>query len=132
MSKMIPIHYATIQNGMMHWKDRERLSMWLSSLRGDVEVIIRCKFSRRSTKQNNYYWAYLGIIEKETGDIADDLHEFFKRKFLPPRHITILKQEIRLPGSTTKLSKFDFMEYITKIEALSGIPAPNPEDYYLI
>lgn len=131
MPKFTPIHYATIQQGVMQWKDRDRLGKWLSSLKGDVEVIIRKKMSRRSTKQNNYYWAYLAIIEKETGDIADDLHEFFKRKLLAPEFKTILGYEIRLPRSTTKLDKLEFTEYITKIEALSGIPAPNPEDYYL-
>jgi hypothetical protein len=62
-----------------------------------------------------------------TGDNADDLHEFFKRKCLPPRFIKAQGQEVRIPGSTTDLSKDAFGEYLDKIAALSGVPLPDPE-----
>ena len=85
--------------------------------------------NKRSLSQNFYYWTYLGIIENETGNSADDLHEIAKRKFLPPRFVKSLDgKEIRLPGSTTGLSKTEFSEYLHKICAWSGVPLPNPED----
>jgi len=83
----------------------------------------------RSNNQNNYYWMYLGIISDETGDNANDLHEFFKRKLLPPRFIKVLGKEVKLPATTTTLSKADFAKYIMFIEHLTVIPAPDTEKY---
>jgi hypothetical protein len=84
--------------------------------------------TKRSHSQNNFYWMYLGIIERETGNNGDDLHEFFKRKFLPPRFATVLGQEIKLPASTTTLSKSAFADYLDCISALTDVPLPSPSD----
>jgi hypothetical protein len=54
---------------------------------------------------------YLEVIARETGDNADDLHEFFKRKLLPLVFKTIRGEEIKLPASTTDLDKVAFGEY---------------------
>lgn len=79
----------------------------------------------RSNNQNALLWFYLGIIATETGNNEDDLHEYFKRKFLPPRFVTVLKQEIKLPSSTTELSKNEFGDYLDKICALTNVPIPD-------
>jgi hypothetical protein len=80
----------------------------------------------RSSSQNRYYWTYLEVIARETGDNADDLHEFFKRKLLPPVFKTIRGEEMKLPASTTDLNKNDFTEYLDKIAALTLVPLPDP------
>ncbi len=100
---------------------------------GKYTVTLSDTKPRRSTNQNNYYWLYLGIIEEETGNLASDIHEYAKRKFLPPRFITVKGETIKVPGSTTKLTKTEFGEYLDKISAWSGITLPNPEDagYYV-
>jgi len=84
----------------------------------------------RSNQQNRFYWKYIRILSEETGDNENDLHEFFKRKFLPPRFVRVLGREIKLPASTSKLSKKDFSEYIMRIEALTGILSPDTEKYF--
>lgn len=132
MSKPTIIHQASTDGkGNIKFKDKSKFISCLLSLAGDIEIIIRKKKKDRSDKQNRYYWAYLGIISDETGDNVDDLHEFFKRKFIPPVYKKILGVETKLPGSTVDLSQVEFMDYITRIEVLTQIPAPNPEDYYL-
>lgn len=83
---------------------------------------------KRSRSQNNLYWVFLHAIAKETGNDADDIHEYAKRKFLPPRFITINGEEYKIPGTTTGLSKNDFSEYMDKVSAWSGVPIPNPAD----
>ena len=35
----------------------------------------------RSNQQCRFYWMYLGIIESETGNLANNMHEYFKRIF---------------------------------------------------
>ena len=85
----------------------------------------------RSSQQNSYYWVYLDIISHETGNAADDLHFFFKDRFLAKKEIVIWgkKNNFRLeaPPSTTKLNKVEFGEYLKAIEHLTEIPLPDPK-----
>jgi len=81
---------------------------------------------KRTLDQNAFMWMYLGVIEKETGNLADDLHELFKRKFLPPIPKKILGIEFRKPASTTDLTKQEMSEYLDKISAFTEIPIPEP------
>lgn len=90
-----------------------------------VVIEIELEKAKRSLDQNALYWLYLGVIEKETGNLATDLHELFKRKFLPPIPKKILGVEFKLPNSTTDLSKADFGEYLDKISAFTEIPIPQ-------
>jgi len=100
--------------------------MWAQDHDG-ARLIIEEEKPVRSLSQNSYYWVYLGVIADETGDNAEDLHEFFKRKLLPPVFKTIQGEEIKLPRSTTDLSKGEFTEYLDKICALTNIPLPDPK-----
>lgn len=89
-------------------------------------IIVR-DIPKRSGQQNRYYWEYLGLIESETGQDANELHEIFKRLFLPPKFVLYKSKEIKLPSTTTTLSKSDFSDYLDKICAESNVPLPDPE-----
>ncbi|MBS4082942.1 MAG: hypothetical protein KGZ73_05275 [Rhizobiales bacterium] len=91
-----------------------------------VSIVISEDKPSRSRSQNSFYWTYLEVIARDTGDNADDLHEFFKRKLLAPVFKTIRGEEVKLPRSTTDLDKLEFTEYLDKIAALTGIPIPDP------
>ncbi|MBV9825190.1 MAG: hypothetical protein JO001_05905 [Alphaproteobacteria bacterium] len=120
---------ATAHNGQLDFGsdfNQQRLRLYLSDHEGKQLRLDEIK-TVRSLSQNRYYWVYLGIIERETGNNADDLHEYLKRKLLPPRFVEVLGQEIRLPASTTGLSKADFGDYLDKIASLSGVPLPDPQ-----
>lgn len=86
---------------------------------------------KRSLTQNAYYWVYLNVISEETGNDIDDLHEFFKHKYLPFKTITIKGKKgehtFKRITSTSELSKNDFGEYLDKICAATGIPLPDPQ-----
>lgn len=104
------------------WRD------YLAGLPEDTKLVIdidKAK-NKRSLSQNAFYWLYLGVIENETGNTAQDLHELFRRKFLKPTIKTILGKEYTLPSSTTSLSKHEFTEYLDKICAEVEIPIPDP------
>ena len=96
------------------------------------EFTIKKKEEKRTLSQNNLYWVFLQKIEFETGNIATDLHEDFKRRFLPPRFIHIKGKgsvrELKIPGSTTELSKIQMGEYMDKISADSEIAIPSAEE----
>jgi len=90
-----------------------------------VIIEIELEKSKRSLDQNALYWLYLGVIEKETGNLATDLHELFKRKFLPPIPKKLLGVEFKIPASTTELNKIEFGEYLDKISAFTEVPIPQ-------
>lgn len=89
-------------------------------------LVIELEKKGRSHSQNAYYWVYLGVIARETGDTANDLHELFKRKFLPPVIKSVRGEELSVARSTTELSKVEFGEYLERICALVEIPLPDP------
>jgi hypothetical protein len=123
--KLIPIFKAEIKNGILIHKNAVKFQSYLNSLNGEVEVVVRKHNKKRSHNQNNLYWAYLNIIEQETGDSANDLHEYFKRTHLTPKFITACKHTIKIPRSTTELSAGEFGEYMEKICRETNIPIPD-------
>lgn len=90
-----------------------------------IESLVRT----RSLSQNNLYWMYLEIIERETGNNANDLHEYFRRTLLSPKWLKVMGKEIKVPKSTTELKKNEFSEYMEKICAETGVPIPDTEQY---
>lgn len=120
--------HALIRNGKltMGKVPAERFDKWKRGNEG-VEVVIQPWKPTRSSSQHRYYWVYLGVIAKETGELENDLHQLFKRKFLPPVFRTVMGEEVSTPRSTTKLSKADFGDYLDKICALTNVPMPDPE-----
>lgn len=106
----------------------KQFTEWLEMNEGKAITLELEKLSR-SGSQQRFYWVYLAAIERETGNLADDLHEFFKRKFLPPVFKTILGTEVKMPASTKGLDKMQFTDYMDKICALTNVPIPDAEKY---
>lgn len=91
-----------------------------------VVITIDKATNKRTKTQNNYYHFYLSIIEKETGELAYDLHNLFKRKLLPKKFKVVLGQEIEQEPTTTTLDKIEFSDFLDKICAMTGVPIPDP------
>ena len=107
------------QNELNKFKDGEEVFISLSN-----------KKPKRSDQQNRYYWLYLGIISTETGEQdIEALHELFKGKFLGRKIKEVLGYNVLVKGSTTKLDKLEFCDYIRAIENLTGVQAPSVENY---
>jgi len=130
MGNITPKFHGKIVDGKIIFNNEIRFFQYLKGLAGEVYVMVGKEKKTRSIQQNNYYWAYLTIISQDNGDNPDDLHEFLKRKLLPPRIGKVLGKEFQLPTSTTMLSKQEFSDYVRDIEILTGIPAPSPEEYF--
>lgn len=124
---------ATVQDGKPVVAALEKLKKYLCGLEGKrIEVSIEPRTRPRSLSQNAYYWAYLRIISDETGDDENSLHEYLKRLLLPPKfmhvHLSGTEVEVKVPASTSDLSKSDFAEYLERICATTGVPLPDPRD----
>lgn len=107
-------------------ENRMRFSNWLRANPGKELRIEPYEKPKRTNQQLRFYWFYLEIIEQETGNLAADLHEYFKRALLPPKWLKVMSKELKVPGSTRGLSKAEMSEYMDKICALTNVPIPDP------
>ena len=86
-------------------------------LANEWEVLIHKAKSKRSVEQNALYWAWIAVVEAETGNDKDGLHEYFKHKFLINQVLTVFGENIEKQPTTTKLNTKEFSEYMEKIRA---------------
>lgn len=82
-----------------------------------IQVTIEEYDPKRSTQANRRYWLVIGAIAKETGNDKDEVHEFFKQKFLGERVVEIAGERATVRPSTTRLKKHEFNDYMEKVEA---------------
>jgi len=117
MSRPIPRFKAKIKNGEIVPEDKGAYNLHLATLQGeDVAIVIKKWRGQRSKKQNRYLWGGVyRIISDVTGHTEDELHEFFKTKFLRKK-VNVLGEDRTVVGSTTKLNTKEFTDYIEKIK----------------
>jgi hypothetical protein len=97
-----------------------------------VTLYVSNRKPKRTQQQNRYYWGvYLPMISKETGELdLDALHKLFTGKFLSNGIKEVLGEKVRMTKSSATLTISEFMEFITAIEAETGIEAPPTENYF--
>lgn len=102
--------------------------MLLADIEWKGEYIVRIEKAKakRSLDQNAYYWFYLKLVSDSCGHTPQELHEIFKRLFIPPKIIKWKKTTIKTPGSTSDLNKPQFGEYLDRICAETNILLPDP------
>ena len=124
--QFVPRFFGTVARGRLLLDNQDSFKSYLASLNGEVELVLQKYRKTRTDRQHRFYWAYLHLVAEETGHTEDDLHEFFKAKFLGSRIVMVLGETIEMRVSTTDLSKTGMAEYMDKISALTGVPIPDP------
>lgn len=77
----------------------------------------------RTNSQNRLYWKWVNAIRlhilDSTGKAfsSDEVHEFFKSKFLPSREVEIGGEVRNCKGSTAVLNTQDMAEYMDRIDS---------------
>lgn len=102
---------------------------------GDVPV--RVVFERvkrtRSRLANAYYWGVvLRSASQAFGYHPDELHEYFKARFLVAARLTVGDDERDVPASTARLTVQQFADYTDRIIlflAEQGVIVPPPGEY---
>ncbi len=133
-NKINPIFLGEVKNGKIVLDTeaiRERWRIRLYLLEGNkVELTVQKRRSKRSKKQNNYYWgAVLPLIADQVGMLDEEVHDALRVKFL-----TIHGDKLDTVRSTATLSTGEFVEYIMNIEMWAqeflGIERfPDPDEY---
>lgn len=80
------------------------------------DVQIKPYQSRRSVDANRRLWALHKLAASETGHSVEELHELCKAKFLPRRTVKVGDEEIEVYGSSAKLNKKDFRDFMDRTE----------------
>lgn len=111
---MIETH-ATVKNCELIFSSK--IGSLLRPLEGkELVVTIKTRRKTRTDKQNRYYWA--GIIRRiaeATGNNDHDIHEFCKRKFLPPKVLVIENKQFLVVASTPDCNTVEFWDYCENI-----------------
>ena len=100
------------------------------------EITVKRHRKRRTLKQNRMYWNWCeevaGHVSEYTGYDKDEIHEFFKQKFLTPRVIEINGETVK-KWSTKNLTTAEMSAYMNKIYAWVttelGLLLPVPQDW---
>lgn len=122
MSQKIEL-VATVKEGKLIFLDPAVANavIWKIKEGENVIVSIKRRSKNRTLKQNAFYWAVvLPVIAEETGHTVNEVHEAYKRLFLPPKLIEFGSMRFKEPGSTADLSTEDFWKYIEEIRAHAG------------
>lgn len=128
----MPRWYGDVENGTLTLHEKQNFHLYLVSLSGKVELLVYEWRAKRTDRQNRYYWAYVRMIAEETGHTEDELHEFFKQKFLDKRKIKVMNEEIEMYPSTTKLTRQEMTGYIVQISIFTGIQPPESKSVAIV
>jgi hypothetical protein len=130
--------YGTIQDHKLTLSNRKKLQEDLNQCNDCEVIVVIKKRGKRSNQQNRFLW---GIIYAEC-KLAflnlghrleiDDIHQYFKQKFLSrplANHDGTVIAEIS--GSTTELNKEEFSNYVENIRQFAsmnlGIDIPDAD-----
>jgi hypothetical protein len=97
-----------------------------------MEVEIRPYVPKRSNLANRFYWEILSQAGEQTGHTKDELHLFFRHKFLGAEHKLIFDQNFNMLPSTTDLNVKEFANYVRSVETFileSGFEIKAPPYY---
>jgi len=127
---------GTIKNGKVIFDEPELITLRTHSLEGKrVFVTMEIDKAERSVPQNNYYWGVvIKLLEEETGQDKESLHEIIKEKFLTS-WVKINGHEEKMIKSTTELNTKEFEEVMRKVRMWASeflgvyIPEPNEIQY---
>jgi hypothetical protein len=143
---MTVVTTGTVKAGRLEIRGRKALASKLKQMRdGEVLITIERAYATRSKAQNDYYHAV--VVDRVAGNFSGRLgrrvtpkeaHELLKAQFLPHELARTgqngsLMNGLVIGGSTAKLNKLQFIEYLETIIGWAAekwdlyIPDPDPE-----
>jgi hypothetical protein len=132
-----PKFSATINERKLKINDQEMFLTYLSQFKeGDkLTVSIAKRQKIRSDQANRYLWGVVyKIASMETGHTSDEIHEVYKRKFLPAKFVEFNGMTFKMPGSTAGLNTVDFWEFTNRVIvdlSQMGMFIPSPDSVEL-
>jgi hypothetical protein len=134
--------FGKVLDGAVRFNNRKEFNELIKCYDGkDIVITIKLKKAQRSLSQNAYYWScIIPIIRLALKDVGyiftkDETHEILRCKFLKETIADEKTGEILFEtlGSTTKLNKVTFGDYIFEIKQWAkeylncDIPEPSSQ-----
>ena len=116
--------------------DKRAVISYIEKLSDKKQYTVSVKLVRkkRSFCQNRLLWLWYGCISEDTGYSPNELHEYFKKEYLPPEFRTLFGKTVEIERSTTKLDTAQFTAYLDRIKSFASteldVELPNPDDLY--
>lgn len=127
--------FGTTQQGNLQIKDREAFKTYLTTIQGDIELVVGKRKRGRSDAQNRYLWGVVyKLICQETGYRDEEIHELMLEKFAPRRFMELGGKSEKVVKRSSKMDKIEFSEYVESIKQWAAevlslyIPDPNECD----
>lgn len=112
-----------VNNGKISTSVQNEIKAFIGMYEGkEIEIVLKKARSKRTDLQNRYYWGC--VVEtvrqalKELGHRLDkdEVHYFLREKFNYKELVNENTGEsIKIPQSTTAMTKSEFVEYVEKI-----------------
>ena len=103
------------------------------NLDGKTQVQFSAVKSKRGRVQNDLYWVWMTYLQDEIGETKENLHFYFKHRFLKKDDLCVLGEYVPVEITTTKLTVKEFADYLTSIELFvidkMGYNFPVCDDY---
>ena len=151
-----------VKGGVLQLRNSQAFKSAMQELKdGEVFVTVQRARATRSLAQNAYYWGVVvELISEDSGHTPDEIHEYLKQRFLPKRlaiangngvvaetepkglfrrvaqflfgHESTAPDTVVIGGSTTRLNKIEFGEYVSDIQRWAAeeldIVMPDPHE----
>lgn len=107
------------------------ISRFKKLLDSNATIMLKELKGKRSISANALYWLWLTCIEKETGNEKEELHEYFKLKYLGTESVELFGETIIKTRTTSTKDTTEFSMYMNKIKDFTlvnlGIELPDPD-----
>jgi hypothetical protein len=114
--------YITIENGVI---------MDLVMPKDGTYEITKKKVTRR-IKANDYYWACVTLVAKDTGTDKNEIHAWNKAEFLPVKYVTIKNETHCIISDSKNLSIAKFAIFTNKfLDKWGEYNFPDPDLFRL-
>lgn len=128
---ILPIWTGSVIAGKLTLDDEGRFRNYVRSLEGRVvDLTLGKHVEKRSNPQNALYWVgYVQPLAEHYGWETDEMHDYLKRKFNPVARALNGREEV-IGGTTTKLDRAEFTQYLDRIAAhfaAEGFTFPQDE-----
>ena len=132
MATVFPLAGIVDTRGRLRWDDEAAFLRTCAGLANKpVEVTIRQARSKRSNRQNAYWWGVvIPLLSEHTGYDKDEMHEAIKYKFLRLDAEPDAHGLVRMRGTST-LNTTEMTDLIEEVVTWAGaelgvvIPLPN-------
>jgi hypothetical protein len=92
----------------------------------EVSVYMTSKRPKRSEAQNKYMHVFFHLIGLASGHTMKEIKSWAKGKVLTKGITEVFGDKVRMITDTSEMNVSEFMEFIARIEVITGIPAPDP------